>query len=133
MRHQGAVVESRSMSKPWLRGDTQEWIAQMENRVADMQYYLEEALLWLASQGYCRPEITIACLTMTCVWVSNMRNEKITAHEIMEIIGASTEDAQTPNSIFELAPQFKEWNIEEIWYHVIRQYDDPDYHPQKPD
>lgn len=121
------------MNRPWSRNDTQEWIAQMETRVADMQYYLGEALLWLASQGYCRPEITIACLTMTCVWVSNMRNEQITAHEIMEMIGASTEDAKTPNSIFELAPQFKGWDIEEIWYHTVRQYDDPDYHPQVPD
>lgn len=121
------------MSKPWSRNDTQEWIAQMENRVADMQYYLEEALLWLTTYGYHHPHITIACLTMTCVWVANMRNETITSHEIMEIIGAPTDNLELSNDIFELSPQYQGWDIEEIWYHVIRQYDDPDYHPQKPD
>lgn len=121
------------MSRPWMRENTQEWIAQMENRVADMQYYLQEALLWLALNGYNRPEITVACLTMTCVWVAHMRNECITSHEIMELIGAETDEVNTPDDIFELSSDYKSWQIEEIWYHVIRQYDDPNYHPQQPE
>ena len=126
-------AENLFVSKPWLRNDTQEWIAQMENRVADMQYYLEEASLWLSVQGFCRPEIMIACFTMTCVWVAHLRGEQITSHEIMELIGASTEDISMKNYVFELAPNYQEWQIEEIWYHVVRQYDDPNYHPQQPD
>jgi len=120
------------MTKPWIREDTKEWITQMENRVQDMQYYLEEAILWLSVHGYHHPDMTIACLTMTCVWVANMRNEPITAHEIMEMIGADTEEVEIKDDIFELAPNYHGWEIEEIWYHVIRQYDDPDYHPQQP-
>lgn len=124
-------VENLSVFKPWMRSDTQEWIVQMENRIADMRYYLDEASKWLMFHGYNRSDIMIACFTMTCVWVASMRNEQITNTEIMDLIGASSYDLDLGNQIFELSPRYKLWDIEEIWHHVVRQYDDPDYHPQK--
>lgn len=73
--------------KPWTREHTQEWIAQLENRIEDFKFYMNETVNWCANNNiYTESQVT-SCLVMSLIWTSQMRNESISNREIMELIG----------------------------------------------
>ena len=74
------------MIKPWLREDTIEWIALVENRIEDMIYYKEEARKWCEQNNITDRELVMKCMFATCIWVSHMRMEEISYGELYDLM-----------------------------------------------
>ncbi len=77
--------------KPWTRDDTKDWISQVENRIEDFQYYLDQTNDWCEKNQISDSQHLLIFYVMTCVWVSWMRDESITEKELFEILGISIE------------------------------------------
>jgi hypothetical protein len=75
------------MTKTWTREDTQLWVAQLENRIEDIDYYLTRAVEWCENHNVYNDQAVFACCAMTVIWVSHMRNESITQKEMFEMMG----------------------------------------------
>jgi hypothetical protein len=75
------------MTRPWSREDTQHWIAQLENRLEDIDYYLHQTVEWCEERGVYNDQAVFACAVMTVIWVSHMRDEPLSKREVLEIVG----------------------------------------------
>ena len=73
--------------KPWTREDTQYWIAQLENRIEDIDYYLNRTVEWCENNGIWHNESVFSLSFVTVLWVCYMRNEDISRREIYEYLG----------------------------------------------
>jgi hypothetical protein len=76
--------------KPWTREDTKEWIIQVENRLNDIHYFLNQTVAWCENQDIDNEYQVFMCSFLTCVWVSAMRDEHISYNEIMEILNVQS-------------------------------------------
>lgn len=103
--------------KPWSREDTRDWIAQLELRVEDINYYLNETVSWLTDRDEERNEVCFACALMTLVWVANQRSEPITRWEIMEILGVK-DFYSMPDEEIELGQQYKNLDLEDMLEYI---------------
>jgi hypothetical protein len=99
--------------KPWRREDTKDWIAQMENRVEDHDYYIEQTMQWLDNREIHDQDIMYGCLIMTVIWVSYMRNEQITQKEVFEILGLKNWDQGTDN-YYDLGKELQDLDHEQL-------------------
>ena len=75
------------MTKYWSREDTQYWIAQLENRLEDIDYYLNRTVEWCENNGYWDQEKVFSLAFVTVIWVCHMRGEDVSRHEIYELLG----------------------------------------------
>lgn len=99
--------------KPWSREDTRDWIAQLELRVEDIDYYLNETVRWLEDHDEERDEVCFACAMMTLVWVAYQRSEPITRWELMEILGVKDYHAM-PDEEIELGEKYRSLDLENM-------------------
>lgn len=98
---------------PWTRQDTQYWIAQLENRVEDIDYYLMQTVEWCEERGIYNDQAVFACSMMTVIWVADMRGEELSKKEVLEIIGVK--DWYNANDdLYELNDQYSGMDLEEI-------------------
>ena len=106
--------------KPWTRDDTRDWITQLELRVEDIDYYLQETVTWLEEHDVERDEVCFACAMMTVVWVAHQRCEPITRWELMEILGVK--DWQDfPDEELELGQKFSGMDLEHILTTIVEE------------
>jgi hypothetical protein len=97
----------------WTRDQTKDWVAQLENRIEDIEYYLMLAIEWCEEQGIYNDRIVFVCAVMTVVWVSHMRNEPISQREIFELL--HIEDWESvDDAIFELSPKYQNCELTEL-------------------
>lgn len=83
------------MTKYWSREDTQHWIAQLENRIEDIDYYLNRTVEWCENNGIWSSEGVFTLSFVTVLWVCHMRDEEISRTEIYEMLGiADWENAE---------------------------------------
>ena len=75
------------MTKYWSREDTQYWIAQLENRIEDIDYYLNRTVEWCENNGVWDNEKVFGLTFVTVLWVCHMRNEDVSRQEIYELLG----------------------------------------------
>ena len=101
--------------KPWTRDDTKHWIAALEGRLDDISFYLDRTTKW-CDDNYIENERTIfMCCFLTCIWVSQMREEDITFVELMEILGVDhATDGDFEEKFYELDPEYLELDHEEL-------------------
>lgn len=71
----------------WSREDTKLWIAQLENRIEDIEYYLNRTVEWCEQNGVWEDERVFGLAFVTVLWVCHMRDEDVTRQEIFEILG----------------------------------------------
>lgn len=71
----------------WSRENTKEWIAQLEDRIEDIEHYLNKAILWCDQREIDDERTVFMCCFLTCIWVSQLRCEEITYIELMEMLG----------------------------------------------
>lgn len=107
----------------WSRAHTQEWYLQLENRLEDMEYYIERTLLWCEDHGIHTQEKTLACCVMTIVWVSQMRNETVTMQEIFEIMDIRHWSEVDANSVVELGIDVTSMDLDQILEMVVDKFD----------
>ena len=104
--------------KPWSRDDTRDWIAQLELRVEDIDYYLNETVQWLENHDVERDEVCFACAMMTLVWVAYQRSEPITRWELMEILGVK-DYHYMPDEELELGVKYRSMDLDGVLADVL--------------
>ena len=104
--------------KPWSREDTRDWIAQLELRVEDIDYYLNETVSWLENHDVERDEVCFACAMMTLVWVAYQRSEPITRWELMEILGVK-DYHYMPDEELELGVKYRSMDLDGVLADVL--------------
>ena len=67
MKRTSVAVEKASMSKPWSRNDTRDWIIQIESRLEDMHYYLEKSMQWCENNSVYENTRVLMCCLVTCI------------------------------------------------------------------
>ncbi len=75
------------MTKYWSRDDTKHWISQLENRIEDIDYYLNRTVDWCENNGVWDNEKVFALTFVTVLWVANMRMEPVSRQDIYEMLG----------------------------------------------
>lgn len=101
------------MTKYWSREDTKFWIAQLENRVEDIDYYLNRTVEWCENNGIWDDEKVFSLAFVTVIWVSHMRNEEVSRREIYELLGV--EDFEnTEDLVMELGDRLGHLDWEEM-------------------
>jgi hypothetical protein len=111
------------MSKPWLRHDTQEWVTQLENRLEDIDYYLNRTVAWCEDRGITDDRTLMSCAFITCIWVSHMREEPITYSELLEFIGLAHLEVGD-DKIYDLGSTLSRLDHEEVLQLVAGNFDD---------
>ena len=105
----------------WTRDQTREWIAHLENRLEDIDYYLNRTVEWCEDHGVYNDQAVFACAVMTVVWVSSMRQEPLSKREVLELVGIqdfyNAEDQE-----YNLSPQFQNYELEELLELVAEQW-----------
>jgi hypothetical protein len=105
----------------WTRDKTQQWIGQLENRLEDIDYYLNRTVEWCETNEVYDDQIVFACAVMTVVWVSYQRGEPISRIEALELVGISdAEDAE--DAEYSLNESFWDYDHEELLAAVVNQF-----------
>jgi len=86
------------MYSVWTRTHTQDWISQVENRLEDIDYYLSRTVEYCENNGIWDDIKVFSISFVVVVWVCNMREEKVSRQEILELLGMekfyNAEDAE---------------------------------------
>lgn len=107
------------MSKPWTREDTQYWIAQLENRLEDIDYYLKQTIEWCESNDVYRDDAVFACMLMTVLWVSTQRGEPLSKREAMELLNVEGWE-QIEDEEFVLGPKYEDVELTDLLEQVCQ-------------
>ena len=107
------------MTKYWNRDSTKEWIAQLENRLEDLDYYLNRTVEWAENNGLTDQESIFSLGFVTVLWVCYMRSEEVSRQEIYELLGI--EDWQEADDcVMELGDQLSDLDYEDMLNLVAR-------------
>jgi hypothetical protein len=101
------------MKKVWDRKATRDWIAQLEHRIEDIRYYMERTIQWCEANDVYEDRTVFACIIMTSVWVSHMRNEPITKKELFEMLGVKGWEG-IDDSIYQFNEDYESFEHEEL-------------------
>jgi hypothetical protein len=97
----------------WDRQSTRNWIAQLEHRIEDIEYYLRRTVEWCEANEVYSDRTVFACTVMTAVWVSHMRGEPISKHELFEMLGVKGWDT-IDDAIYEFNKDYETLDHEEL-------------------
>ncbi len=101
------------MTKYWDRNSTKAWIVQLENRLEDLDYYLNRTVQWCENNGIWDNEKVFSLGFVTVLWVCHMRSEEVSRQEIYELLGI--EDWQeAEDCVVELGNQLSVLDYEEM-------------------
>lgn len=103
----------------WSRERTRDWIAQLENRIDDIEYYLNETIRWCEDHEVYDDETVFGCALITVVWVSHMRREPISKREALEILAVPDWDSARDEE-FLLGQNYQDLELEELLRRVAR-------------
>ena len=109
--------------KPWERDDTKEWIALVEHRIDDMNYYMQLALDWCSEHEVYDQSLITKCMMTACIWVSHMRQEPISFGEIYDLMGAKEDsegvNTQNPDDTIEFIPGAGNCELEDLLFELL--------------
>jgi hypothetical protein len=107
------------MTKYWNRTSTKEWIAQLENRLEDLDYYLNRTIEWAEENNIIGQEKIFSLGFVTVLWVCHMRSEDVSRQEVYELLGV--EDWQDADDcVMELGDQLSDMDYEDMLTLVSR-------------
>ncbi len=106
--------------KPWTRDNTREWIAQLELRVEDIDYYLNHTVRWCEDHEVYDDRLVFACALMTTLWVAWQRQESISRREIFEVLGV-VDWHKVEEEEVELGPKYQNMYIDEILEAILEE------------
>jgi hypothetical protein len=111
----------KGFKMPWTRQDTQEWIAQLENRVEDIEFYLRRTLEWCEDNEVYSDNLVFVCSVMTITWVCHLRNEPVSKKELFEILGIENWDA-IEDAILEFNPKYESMELEDLLDFIVSSF-----------
>jgi len=106
----------------WSRENTKEWIAQLEDRIEDIEHYLNKAMIWCDQRGIDDDRVVFMCCFLTCIWVSQLRCEEITYVELMEILGVEALDSDK-EKFYELDDRYIGLTHNELLANAVAHFD----------
>ena len=109
----------------WSRNDTKEWIAQLEHRIEDIDYYLKKTADWCDDYGIDNDRLVFLCSFLTCVWVSHMRGEPISFTELMELLGVEEWECDE-DKLYELDEEYANLDHHELLELAVEKYSEED-------
>jgi hypothetical protein len=109
------------MKKVWDRKATRDWIAQLEYRIEDIRYYMERTIEWCEANDIYSDRIVFACAVMTAAWVSHMRQEPLSKHEIFEILGVENWES-AEDGVFEFNSDYDHLDHEELLEMIVSSF-----------
>lgn len=77
--------------KYWSRDNTKDWIMQIELRLEDIHFYLNQTAAYCDQYQIYKNSEVLTLSIMTCIWVSAMRDEKISLSEVIDILNLDME------------------------------------------
>ena len=109
------------MTKVWSRDHTKDWIAQLENRIEDIDFYLRKTIEWCELHGVYEDHRVFVCSIMTVVWVSQMRGESVSKREAFELLGIA-DSHLVPDETFEVGAKYSDYDLEDLLYNVTKTF-----------
>lgn len=110
----------------WSREDTKIWIDQLENRVDDIQHYIDHTSYWCQEREVVEEQPLAACLMITILWVCMMRGESVSRREVMELLGISQWD-DCDDFEYMLDDRFGNMELNDVLEEVLEKFTDNDY------
>lgn len=108
--------------KPWTRDDTKKWINSLEGRLSDFTYYLKQTANWCSEHEIESERTIFMCCFLTCVWVSQLRDENISYKELLELLGI--EELNEPGEkLYELGPDYLGLDHIELLEKIVKMTD----------
>ena len=105
----------------WTREDTKDWIAQLEHRIDDINYFLQRTVKWCEDNYIYDHDRMFMCSFLTCIWVSYQRSEPITYNELIEMLGLE-EMTIEEDKLYELDEQFANFEHEEMLEFAVKKF-----------
>ncbi len=105
----------------WTRVCTREWISQLENRLEDIDYYLNRTVEWCETNAVYDDQIVFACAVMTVVWVSHQRGEPLSKREALDLVGVVDSDS-VEDEEYQLSEEFWDYDHEELLEIVLARF-----------
>jgi len=105
----------------WTREDTRYWIKQLEHRINDINYYLNQTVEWCENNYIYDHDRVFICSFITCIWVCHQRDELITYNELLEMLGLENMVIDE-DKIYELDGQYIDFSHEEVLEAVIKKF-----------
>lgn len=96
----------------WSRENTRDWITQIENRLEDIHYYLNETIKYCEKHHILDNNDVLIMSIMTCLWVASMRNERMSLSELIEILNLDI--PITTDKIFDLGEALNDVDFEQM-------------------
>ena len=113
-------AEKVLMSKHWSILDTKTWIAHVENRIEDMDYYLNQTVNYCEANNIINNETVFTLSFLTILWVAYMREEPITRREIFELLCIKDWE-NLPDAPVELGEKLADFELKDILDLVSKQ------------
>ena len=120
MKKPNVAVEKASVSKHWNIYDTKLWINQLENRIEDIDYYLNQTVKYCEDNDIINNETVFTMSFLTVLWVSYMREEPISRREIFEILCIKDWE-DLPDAPVELGAKLSDFDLQELLDVVSKQ------------
>lgn len=108
------------MTKNWNIYDTKLWINQLENRIEDIDHYLNHTVKYCEDNDIINNETVFTLCFLTVLWVSYMREEPISRREIFEILSIKDWE-DLPDSPVELGAKLGDFDLQDILDVVSKQ------------
>lgn len=105
----------------WTRDNTKNWISQLENRIKDINHYLNRTVEWCEDNYIYDNDRVFICSFITCIWVSYQRDELITYCELLEMLGLENMTVNE-DKLYQLGDQFKDLDHEEVLSIVVKSF-----------
>lgn len=120
MKKPNVAVGKASVSKHWNIYDTKLWINQLENRIEDIDYYLNQTVNYCEANNIINNETVFTLSFLTVLWVSYMREELISRREIFEILCIKDWE-DLPDAPVELGAKLSDFDLQELLSVVSKQ------------
>jgi len=108
----------------WSREDTKAWVAQLEDRIEDIAHYIDRTLDWCEENYIDDDRVIFMCCFLTAIWVSQLRCEKISYIELMEMLGIKDIPNADEEKFYELDEQYENLTHKELLASAVRHFDD---------
>ena len=97
----------------WSRQDTQHWIAQLQLRIEDIDFYLKRTIEWCEEYEILDDEVVFALASLTVIWVSHMRGEPISRRELLELLAVEHWN-EVDDVEYTMNPKYLQMDLEEM-------------------
>lgn len=118
----GADVEKvLGSNMPWTRDNTKHWVAQLENRIEDIEFYLRRTIEWCEENEVYSDNLVFVCSVMTLSWVCHLRGEELSRREVFEILGIDNWNA-IEDAVLDFNPKYEDMQLEELLELVVSSF-----------